>query len=88
MTDRVYRTATGRIWHWPHPDRITHRSACTAWPLTDHMHTLPVSVPMADRCAGPGCRQRWEEWFRRTVHAALVDELARCRPTSQQETPA
>ena len=76
VSERVYRAATARhaVWHWPGDHAYTGgpRSACLSWPLDPTTAKSPVSVDIADRCRGNGCRHRWDAWLRATVRACLA----------------
>ncbi len=94
MTARVYRAAAARraVWHWTAEQHCSTgpRSACLSWPLDPATARGPVSVDMADRCRGNGCRQRWDAWLRDLVRACLLAQAAPLDPhrdrTATKET--
>lgn len=61
----VYKRAGGKPkhwyeqWHWLVNER--GHSACGRFlAIGEFAGRPPESIPLADRCAGPGCRQRWD----------------------------
>jgi hypothetical protein len=80
VTELVHRTARGRVWHWVRDTRLRGTvTCCSGWEVPGHLTAPPVAALMEDRCTGRGCAERWDDWVRRTIHAALVDEVERLR---------
>lgn len=80
MTELVYRTQRGRVWHWARTTRLRGTvTCCTGVNVINCAQVTPGVPLMEDRCSGAGCREQWADWVRATIVATQADEINRLR---------